>query len=55
MTGKHKSMSEMREAIGYRVMEPQKWVHKFDDSSMKERIQIYEDRGSGYQEESPIL
>lgn len=51
VTGKHKSMSEMREAIGYQVMEPQKWVHKFDDSSMKERIQIYEDRGSGYQEE----
>ncbi len=51
VTGKHKSMSEMREAIGYKVMEPQKWVHKFDDSSMKERIQIYEDRGNGYQEE----
>ncbi len=51
VTGSHKSMSEMRDAIGYKVMEPQKWVHKFDDSSMKERIQIYEDRGNGYNEE----
>lgn len=51
VTGSHKSMSEMRETIGYKIMEPQKWVHKFDDSSLKERIQIYEDRGNGYSEE----
>ena len=51
VTGKHKSMGEIRESIGYKVMEPQKWVHKFDDSSEKERIQIYEDRGEGYKEE----
>lgn len=51
VTGRHRSMSEMRELIGYKVMEPCRWVHKFDDSSMKERIQIYEDRGKGYQEE----
>jgi SAM-dependent methyltransferase len=51
VTGKHKSMAQMREAIGYKIMEPLKWVHKFDDSSKKERIQIYEDRGNGYCEE----
>lgn len=51
VTGKHKSMAQMRDAIGYKIMEPLKWVHKFDDSSEKERIQIYEDRGNGYCEE----
>ncbi len=51
VTGKHKSMAQMRDAIGFKIMEPLKWVHKFDDSSEKERIQIYEDRGNGYCEE----
>lgn len=51
VTGKHKSMAELRDAIGYKLMEPLKWVHKFDDSSEKERIQIYEDKGEGYKEE----
>ncbi|NLL77827.1 MAG: class I SAM-dependent methyltransferase [Clostridiales bacterium] len=51
VTGKHKSMAQMRDILGYRIMEPLKWVHKFDDSSAKERIQIYEDRGNGYNEE----
>lgn len=51
VTGKYKSMAEMREAIGYKLMEPQKWIHKFDDSTQKERIQIYEDKGNGYIED----
>lgn len=51
VTGKHMSMGELREAIGYPVSEPVKWVHKFDDSTEKERVQIYEDRGAGYKEE----
>lgn len=51
VTGKHKSMAELRDTIGYKIMEPLKWVHKFDDSSEKERIQVYEDRGEGYKEE----
>lgn len=51
VTGRHKSMSQMRDIIGYKIMEPGKWIHKFDDSSHKERIQIYEDRGNGYKEE----
>lgn len=51
VTGKHKSMAEMRESIGYRLLEPAKWVHKFDDSSEKERVQVYEDRGNGFSEE----
>lgn len=51
VTGKHKSMSELRESIGCKITEPLKWVHKYDDSGDKERIQIYEDRGGGYKEE----
>lgn len=50
VTGNHKAMGELREAIGKKLLEPEKWVHKFDDSSAKEKVQIYEDRGRGYQE-----
>lgn len=51
VTGKHLSMAELRERIGGRILEPEKWVYKFDDSSDRERVQVYEDRGNGYREE----
>lgn len=51
VTGRRKSMGEIREAIGNRVMEPEKWLHKFDGSSKEERVQVYIDRGKGYCEE----
>lgn len=51
VTGKRKSMGEMWETIGNKVMEPVKWLHKFDDSSKKERVQVYEDKGNGCREE----
>lgn len=51
VTGNHKSMAEMRGAIGHQIMEPRKWVHKYDGTSAKESIQIYQDRGGGYREE----
>lgn len=52
VTGKRASMAQMRELIGYRMMEPQKWIEKYQDSSGVNRVQIYEDRGKGYQEEA---
>lgn len=55
VTGQHKSMGEMREAIGNRVMVPEKWLHKFDGSSKEERVQIYMDRGNGYSEEDSFF
>ena len=33
-------------------MEPQKWIDKYQDSAGVNRVQIYEDRGKGYQEEA---
>ena len=50
VTGQRKSMGEIREAIGNRVMEPEKWVYKFDGSANEERVQVYIDRGKGCSE-----
>lgn len=51
VTGKRSSMAEMREKIGRRVIRPLDWIEKYQDSGDVNRVQIYEDRGSGYQEE----
>ena len=52
VTGKHMSMAQMRDLIGYRMMIPQKWVDKYHDSESVNRVQIYEDRGNGFCEEN---
>ncbi len=51
VTGKRSSMAEMREKIGCRVMNPQDWIDRYQDSEEVNRVQIYEDRGKGYSEE----
>lgn len=51
VTGKHMSMAQMRDLIGYRMMIPQKWLEKYHDSESVNKVQIYEDRGSGFKEE----
>ena len=51
VTGNHMSMAQMRDLIGYRMMVPQKWIDKYQDSEKVNRVQIYEDKGNGYQEE----
>ena len=52
VTGKHLAMSQMRDMIGYRVMEPQKWIDKYRDSDNVNRVQVYEDTGKGFSEEA---
>lgn len=52
VTGQRCSMAQIRELIGYPVMEPQKWIHRYEDSGNVNRVQIYEDTGAGFQEES---
>lgn len=52
VTGNKRSMAEMRDLIGYRCMVPQKWIDRYQDSEKVNRVQIYEDTGSGYQEEN---
>lgn len=52
VTGKQYSMAQMRDLIGYRLMVPQKWIDRYQDSENVNRVQIYEDLGKGYQEEN---
>lgn len=51
VTGDRMAMAEMRDLIGYRMMIPQKWIDKYQDSELVNRVQIYEDTGHGYSEE----
>ena len=51
VTGKRMSMATMRDNIGYRLLEPQKWIDKYQDSESVNRVQVYEDEGNGYSEE----
>lgn len=50
VTGQRCSMPELRELFGHKTMQPQKWLEKYRDADQVERVQIYEDRGSGYRE-----
>jgi len=51
VTGERAAMAQIREKIGCRVMVPQKWIERYQDSEQVCRVQIYEDRGGGYSEE----
>ena len=51
VTGKAKSMAEMRELIGNRVYKPLKMLDKMQEEGNVNRVQIYEDRGNGFSEE----
>lgn len=49
--GKHTSMAQMRDYIGFRMMEPLNWIDKYKDSKNVNRVQVYEDTGNGHNEE----
>ena len=51
VTGKRLAMSQLRDLIGYRVMIPQNWIDRYQDSQAVNRVQVYEDRGEGFSEE----
>lgn len=51
VTGNRMSMAQMRDNIGYRLMVPQKWIERYQDSESVNRVQIYEDKGEGCKEE----
>ena len=51
VTGKHHSMAEMRNRIGYPIFEPEKWIPGFKEVQRIRRVQIYEDKGNGFSEE----
>ena len=44
-------MAKLREKIGKRIIKPWKLIENYTDNEQIYRVQIYEDLGSGYQEE----
>ncbi|MCM1111652.1 MAG: class I SAM-dependent methyltransferase [Muribaculum sp.] len=52
VTGNRLSMSQMRDVIGKRCIAPQKWLECYGDAESVNRVQIYEDKGEGCQEET---
>lgn len=51
VTGQHKSMAEIRNLIGCRLVEPKKWMDKLEEHKDTNRVQIYEDKGNGCSED----
>ena len=51
VTGNRAAMGEIRNLIGYKLLEPRKWIHKFQSAEGALRVQVYEDTGVGYSEE----
>ena len=51
VTGRRKSMGEIREMIGQKVRIPQKWIERYEETAGLNRVQIYEDTGEGFREE----
>ncbi len=52
VTGGRRSMAELRDLLGGRLLEPQKWAEHWQDSEQVCRVQIYEDRGDGFREDT---
>ena len=50
--GKRMSMSQIRELLGQGMFAPVKWMGKIEESAGKDRVQVYEDKGNGYSEET---
>lgn len=52
VTGNRKSMAEIRELIGHRIVKPLQNINQNQDAEFIERVQIYEDLGNGYSEDN---
>lgn len=51
VTGDRMAMAEMRDLLGGRLIVPQKWIDRCQDSEKGNRVQVYEDTGRGFNEE----
>ncbi len=51
VTGKRKSLGDIRATCGTQVLDPQKLVQQYMDGVLERRVQIYFDRGQGFNEE----
>lgn len=49
--GQKLSMAKMRERIGKKIIKPWKLIESYQDAEQIFRVQIYEDRGNGYNED----
>lgn len=52
VTGKKLSMSQIRNLIGYKLLNPIRWIDSKTNAENIERVQIYEDKGMGFCEEN---
>ena len=52
VTEKRLSMAQLRDLLGGDILEPEEWIHKFKSTKGILRVQIYEDCGSGYSEQT---
>lgn len=52
VTKKRLSMAELRNKIGRKIVSPQKYMEENKEKERVERVQIYEDKGQGYSEET---
>ncbi len=55
VTGNRRSMTEIRDLIGHKCYEPEKWIEKMTVAEQKGRIQIYVDKGNGFSEEESFF
>lgn len=51
VTGGRLAMCQLRDRIGGRISAPLDWIDRYEDSAQLNRVQVYEDRGSGFSEE----
>ena len=49
--GQRTSLAQMRDLLGRRLMEPLRWIDRYEDGAAVNRVQIYEDTGEGCSEE----
>lgn len=55
VSGKRMVLAQIRELIGKKAAAPQDFLERYWEAENRKRIQIYEDRGSGYHEEESYM
>lgn len=55
VTGNERSMRELRDLIGYRCFQPECYLEKTALEESRGRVQIYVDKGEGFQEETSFF
>lgn len=50
VTGERVPMGVLRNMLGFEMLAPQVWEAKYKDDNYKQRVQVYEDTGSGFSE-----